>query len=515
MAVEPLREPLQREPRFVDSILEGYIFLRLLLAIVLLGGASVASWGQPDTLLAIPFEVAALLCLFMGISAMLVRRYKDEPWFLWAQMGLDTIFATSLVSLSAGPDTSYAVIYVLSIVAAARLLDSRGVLIVTALNVVAYCGISVAGLVGLLGWDLSLDLFFLYTQTLVRIFGLMLVGVLSTGLVSRGVLSAQIQRTRSIQQAHAALLDRLPLAILSVEKGIVTAANAESYRILGLSVGDAAVLPTDEDVWEQQIVLDGEDRWLAARCRALDGGGLIYIFEDITRLREMEAHVERDERLAAVGRLAASLAHEIRNPLASLSGSVQLLDERGSNPLHRIILREVQRLNDLVEDFLQTARPMKLSLSPVNLQQMLHEVVEAFRNDPRCRGLREVKLSTMVVPRVLADAARLRQVIWNLLLNAVQATDTGGQISVDAVLITDHIELTIRDNGVGIAQEKLLHIFDPFYTTRAGGTGLGLALVDRIIREHGGEVRVESAVGEGTAFIIKLPLSDGEALDAR
>jgi hypothetical protein len=208
---------LELRPRFVDSLVEGYIFLRLLLAIVLLAVASATALRGPGALLALSFEVSAVACLAMGVSAVLVRRYKEDRWFLWSQMVLDTIFATALVSVSGTPDSTYSVLYFMSIVAAARLLPSRGVLFVTAMNVVAFSALSAAGLMGLMGWSLQLDLFFLYTQVLVRIFGLVLVGVLSTGLVSRGVLSAQIQRTRSIQRAQAQLLDRLPLAIVSVE----------------------------------------------------------------------------------------------------------------------------------------------------------------------------------------------------------------------------------------------------------------------------------------------------------
>ncbi|MFT4979318.1 MAG: signal transduction histidine kinase [Myxococcota bacterium] len=258
------------------------------------------------------------------------------------------------------------------------------------------------------------------------------------------------------------------------------------------------------------MTISGEERWLSGRRRPLEGGGEVYILEDITRLHEMEAQVKRDERLAAVGRFAASLAHEIRNPLASLSGAVQLLEEREANPLHRIVLREVQRLNSLVEDFLESARPLELKRTSVDLVELLEEVAEAFRHDPRCQGLREVKLSLSPMPQLQADPARLRQVLWNLLVNAAQATEDGGQIDIHGGPSLDGVRLVVADDGAGIPAEKKLRIFDPFYTTRAGGTGLGLAIVDWIVRAHGGEIRVESTLGVGTAFIITLQSSKHE-----
>jgi len=215
--------------------------------------------------------------------------------------------------------------------------------------------------------------------------------------------------------------------------------------------------------------------------------------------------------------LAAGLAHEIRNPLASLSGSVQLLDEMEENPLHRIILREVQRLNELVEDFLQTARPLKLKPEPTDIVAMITEVVSAFRNDPRCRNLREVLLDTQPLPAVLLDDNRFRQVIWNLLVNAVQATPEGGRIEVTVNANAGMAVVAVQDNGRGIPPDKQLRIFDPFYTTRSGGTGLGLANVDRIVRGHGGTIRVNSAPGEGATFTMRLPMprEGGGGVDGR
>ncbi len=506
--IEPESSP---QPVLFESPVEGYIFLRLLLGLALLSLATVVIWRSPPQVWegwSLAFRLSALTCLAMGISAAFVRRYGRTPGFLWSQMFLDTVFATALISLASGPDSTYFVIYFMSIVAAARLLPSLGVVVVAVVDVMAYGGIAMAGLMGYLAWDLSQDALLMYSQVLVRIFGLLLVGFLSVGLVSRKDLTAALDRVRLLEKAHSELLDQLPVAILSSRDGRLDTQNTATApmlgRVIGMSVGE--IFTHDSSRWEQREG-EGEDaRWLSCQRSPREGGGEIFIVEDITRLREMEAVIERDERLAAVGRLAASLAHEIRNPLASLSGSVQLLQERNANPLHRIILREVQRLDRLVEDFLVSARPLDLSLAPCKPTAIIEEVLATFTNDPRCQG-KKVTHHFLASPTVMLDSGRFQQVVWNLLLNAAHATGVGGNIAITVLSLEDpeRIQIAVSDDGIGVSQEKLLRIFDPFYTTRSGGTGLGLANVDRIIRAHGGTVSVESSEGEGTTFFVRLP----------
>ena len=208
-----MSEPQARpRPVLFQSPVEGYIFLRLLLGLALLALATVFVWRSPPQDWAgwgLAFQISALTCLAMGISAALVRRYGRTPGFLWSQTVLDTVFATALISLSSGPDSTYFVIYFMSIVAAARLLPSLGVVVVAGVDVIAYGGIALAGLMGYLGWDLSQDALLMYSQVLVRIFGLLLVGFLSVGLVSRKDLAAALERVRLLEKAHSELLDQL------------------------------------------------------------------------------------------------------------------------------------------------------------------------------------------------------------------------------------------------------------------------------------------------------------------
>jgi len=244
--------------------------------------------------------------------------------------------------------------------------------------------------------------------------------------------------------------------------------------------------------------------------------GLMILFEDLTALREMQEAVRRSDRLAAVGHLAAGLAHELRNPLASMSGAVELLG-RGSKltdaerRLMEIVAREAERLNALVKDFLAFARPADAQLEPTDVAALSDETLGVFRHSPGAAGI-ELLRSGVTSLRVKADQAQLRQVLWNLLQNAADAMNGQGHITLDVnVTRTGFCRIAVADSGPGIPAEHLEHLFEPFFTTKAIGTGLGLAFVHRIVEAHGGRVEVQSAPGSGTTFAVILPrgMEDG------
>ena len=230
--------------------------------------------------------------------------------------------------------------------------------------------------------------------------------------------------------------------------------------------------------------------------------GWILILQDLTRLREMEESVRRSERFAGIGRMAAGIAHEIRNPLASMSGSIQILAASdhldGTNQrLMKIVLRETDRLNELVNEFLEFARPTPPAFEDTSLKQLLEEMILVFRylhteeNESMINADVDVELVMDDDTQVEADPRQLRQIFWNLLNNAIQAMPDGGAVRMVVSRRPREVEVKIVDQGVGIPTEKLNRIFDPFYSTKKGGTGLGLALVHRILDEHNGRVHVE------------------------
>jgi two-component system sensor histidine kinase PilS (NtrC family) len=309
------------------------------------------------------------------------------------------------------------------------------------------------------------------------------------------------------------VLNQLDTGILFVDEGgDIQGMNPAGERILGSVAGRRLtdVLVPQDQVWEQEFGTGESRRTLVCRRQILGGGGSVFVIEDITNWRKMEQQIEQDERLAAVGRLAAGLAHEIRNPLASLSGAVQLMADEKEDELHGIVLREVENLNELVEDFLDIARPLQLRALPTDVVSIISDIVIAFEQDPRYQGRVSISATSESVPLLAIDGNRVRQVIWNLVLNAAQATAAEGRIEIRVRRAGAGWEVDVEDEGVGIPIDQVHRIFDPFYTTRSGGTGLGLANVDRIVRAHNGEVGVHSEQGKGTCFTLRF-LGDADS----
>ena len=254
---------------------------------------------------------------------------------------------------------------------------------------------------------------------------------------------------------------------------------------------------------------------VAARFKDADGKlkGWLLLFDDRTDQKLMEENMRQQEKLAAVGQLAAGIAHEIRNPLASISGSIQLMLSNPGNhsdedlKLMRIVDREIDRLNGLITEFLEYVRPEKRSNVPVNLNNVVREVIESLGFNPKLRKdvKQEVKLRAQC--DILGNRDKLKQAILNFVINAYQAMDkTDGPVfEVETFDQDDFVVLIIRDNGCGIKKENLNRIFEPFHTTKPQGTGLGLAVTHKILQAHEARIQVDSTVGEGTRFVIEFP----------
>jgi two-component system sensor histidine kinase PilS (NtrC family) len=259
--------------------------------------------------------------------------------------------------------------------------------------------------------------------------------------------------------------------------------------------------------------------------------GNILVFQDLTLLKEMEEYVKRMDRLAAIGRLAAGIAHEVRNPLASIRGSVQVLQKNlrlsdSDKRLMDIVLRESDNLNGLISSFLQFARPNTQKKEPIQFKTLVEETLQLFHNSAECRG--NITISQDISDDICfeADPQQFKQVIWNLLINAAQAINSDrGEITLTAHYTAGgltaarelkpaapgaspktKVEIIVRDSGCGIGENEQNKIFEPFYTTKERGSGLGLSIVYRIIEELGGTISVKSTPTQGACFTICLPL---------
>jgi two-component system sensor histidine kinase HydH len=333
------------------------------------------------------------------------------------------------------------------------------------------------------------------------------------------------------------LVENMPMGLAAISvQGDIVSFNQTAESILGHAAGDVLgkkaedVLPqpclalihslgTGKIFLEKEMdcpVKDGKIIPLEVIVTTLEeeGGkflGYVILFRDITEIQHLKKEMAKSQRLAALGNLAAGIAHEIRNPLSSIKGFATFFKERyGGNPedvkTAAIMIQEVDRLNRVISQLLEFARPMDLHKERTSLQGIIHHTLKMIEDQSRLKGIMIQADLSPHVGDALIDSDKLTQVFLNVYLNALEAMEKGGTLSVNLSLRNDRtIRIDISDTGRGIDRDEAARIFDPYFTTRPTGTGLGLAIVHKIIEAHGGEIRVDSVRGEGTTFSIFLP----------
>jgi two-component system, NtrC family, sensor histidine kinase PilS len=500
--------------------------------------------------------ITALL-LLCAVAAGLLERWTDPRRLVplaYAHFVGDALFATALVTLTGGVESIFTFLYSLAIINASIVLYRRGGVFCALVNTL--CLMLVAGgqmdMLGDIFYGLLADATLLWHEPgaawrLQVIWPSLTVNTLAFFGIAflSSYLAEQMQSADARARKHEAGLEELTSLhesiVSSLENGLMTL--DANHGITFVNSQACQILDQDKDKLSQQSikevfpdlgrVLENPDkaqrshtettiqilrgrknylRWTISPLRNADDRqvGHLLLFIDITPMKELEEQMERSERLAALGRLAANIAHEIRNPLASMSGSIQLLadslDVEGSErKLMDIVVRETEHLNDWISEFLDYARPREVNAEIVDLCELVSEVVAMLQHDERCRN---VVLSTRLNDQCHfeGDRTRLRQVIWNLVLNAIEAVGDSGHVEVDVEAREDTLILSVRDDGPGIAPRDSRRIFEPFVTTKAKGTGLGLATVYRNIEEHHGTVRIDRdpELG-GAAIIVSMP----------
>jgi len=500
------------------------------------------------------YGTLAFAFLASAIYAARFRHVQRLGRFAAAQLATDIGTVTALVAFSGGVDSLFSFLYLPVAVYGAIVLGRRGAYGVAAASAVAYGGgILVAPLLsGSLGPTVVPETAF--PLWCAHSGALLLVALLSSILLRELRLAAEKlkeshDRLRELRILHQRTVACLTSGLLTTDReGRITSFNPEAERITGRTAAQVlgcdldTVLPGSSRLVEQEATgrrlrLEVADESGGVRhlgiatsiLTSLDGSraGRVVIFQDVTAVVSMELALQRSARLADVGQLAADIAHEIRNPLAAISGSVEMLlggAEGGGDEevrLQGIVLREIERLDGLITDFLCYARPAPMKLQSVCVRELAEETLEVFSMAP----LEGVELDMEIAPdlHVEADPTQLRQVLWNLLQNAAQALGGRGLIRVSARRVQDApqgergtrrrgnkeglaaVEICVSDDGPGIEAAQLERIFDPFFTTKPTGTGLGLAMVHRIVEAHGGTLQVDSQPGSGSRFWIHLP----------
>jgi two-component system sensor histidine kinase HydH len=241
--------------------------------------------------------------------------------------------------------------------------------------------------------------------------------------------------------------------------------------------------------------------------------GSILLFKDLSEIRTLRNEIARNQRLATVGRLAAGVAHEIRNPLSSIKGFATYFRERYREndqdaQTASILIQEVDRLNRVVGQLLEFSRPVDILPRPMRPERLIADIAKLVETQARAKGVTIAVENPGDMPEVLLDADRLHQVLLNLFLNGIEAMDRGGILTVRMEAVADgrRLDIHVSDTGSGIRPEDLPHIFEPYYTTKPGGTGLGLAIAHNIVEAMAGEIAVQSNPGNGTTFTLKIPV---------
>jgi len=244
--------------------------------------------------------------------------------------------------------------------------------------------------------------------------------------------------------------------------------------------------------------------------------GVILVGEDVTEKVRTKQALIQSEKLAAIGRMSALVAHEIRNPLSSIGLNTEMLEDElhdlledknpGTRELLHSISREVERLTEVTEEYLKFARLPKPRLIPENINEIIEELMQFVGVEFRDANVEVKKNLDNTIPGVAADESQLRQAFFNLLKNSIESMPQGGTLTVTTEQTDGKVRVLIQDTGEGIADGCLDRIFDPFFSTRKGGTGLGLSLTQHIIAEHGGAITCHTQSGQGTCFVVELPI---------
>lgn len=521
----------------------GLLGGRIIALTLLLGGSLLLGRSsQFDEPVQLALRALIVLTFISALAvAVLLPRVRRPELLAWFQIAWDLGLVTGLVYLLGGAGSGFSFLYGVVILAAALVIGPRATQVATAAALVLYVSF---GLGASNGWiptlgdpdDLALSVTpdELAFSILRNVVGFILVGLLAGSLASRlrragGELREVAASAAGLERLNEDILRSLGSGLLITDlEGAISRINPAGAALLG---GEAAALrgrqvgafvPVEVTADVGRTVhrgealatrLDGAEFPVGFSCSPLRDAeghvrGTLVLFSDLTELRQLRDKAERAERLAALGRLSASLAHEIRNPLSSISGSVEMVREADAlsdedRGLLTLVLGEVDRLNDLVGVMLDVGRPRALEPTSVDLSALASDVAAVARRAHRASIVVDGPQDPV---RVTGDPAQLRQVAWNLVKNALQFSPHEGEVRLEVGWDeTGRPFLSVRDQGPGIAEEDLQHLFDMFYSKRHHGVGLGLALVRQIVDAHRGEITVESAAGEGATFTVHLP----------
>ncbi len=545
----------------VRSIYVLMIF-RLVLVTLILGTVVVLYAGRSP---AFPlFPIYGLLAFTYLISALywLALKWEIAPVIsIYIQLSIDVILATGILYYSGGSESILTLLYLVIIISSSIYLHLGGILYVCSLAAVAY---------GLLSWlqyhgSMLAPSFFEPdqlprppTQSPINVFlnicffylVAFLSGFLAEKLRLKGEeLESTSRRLRKVQLDTDDILANMNSGLVTVDgEGIIQHFNRAAEKILGLEASQIKNKPFGRVFGEQNrelrvalnlalergvvnsrtelmaISRQGRSMPLGISTTLLgvgegERGGVIAVFQDLTEAKELEQRAREADRLAVLGQLSAAIAHEIRNPLATISGSIEMLSESlqlagEEQKLMGLVTRESDRLNRIITDFLLYARIRPADKTVIDVIKLMNETLTLVRNHVDFHdGIEIVNEAEVHKAYALADQDQVRQIFLNIAINALQAMSHGGRLVVGLVEgpssarargKEEMVKVFFQDTGVGIPAGELKSIFEPFYSSKKGGTGLGLSIAQRIVENNGGKLEVESHKGRGTTFTVSL-----------
>jgi two-component system, NtrC family, sensor histidine kinase PilS len=547
-------------PENMTPRLRWLMLSRVAIVTFLLGIATFVEVKGMETLSAISVSTlfkTILLTYILSIGYLfLLKHLRNLSWNIYVQSLCDVILVTGMVYATGGIHSIYSIFYPLVIIYSVLFLGRRGGFVIASAAGIFYglfADLEYYGVIYPISSipykDYFPDAAYFFMRIITHIISFYFIAFVSSFVVeqekkARTLLAEKQSAFDQLDLLHRSIIESVDTGILTVNLiGQIKSFNRAAAEITGFSFRQVENLNIS-DVFPNFPPLPKEKASggyrQAARTRfeaTFDAGkgrnlilggslsplrdpqgliiGNIIVFQDLTEINEMRESLEKSRRLAFIGEMAASLAHEIRNPLASMSGSIQMLAQDLSHTethrrLMQIILRGKDQLESFLRDFLMMARPAPGILEEIDLKDLILDVLDSLHFVPDWHEPIRIDLNLENGPlSIHANRTESRQVLWNVILNAIQAMPEGGGLTVEARRLRkddrDGIEIRIRDTGCGIEPNRLQKIFEPFYTTRDTGTGLGLAVVSRILAGYNGIIDIRSDEGRGTACTIWLP----------
>jgi two-component system sensor histidine kinase PilS (NtrC family) len=497
--------------------------------------------------------IATYLLSFLYL--VLLKTIKILEVNVYVQIICDVTLITVLVYVTGGIESVYSVLYPLVIIYSALFVERRGGLITASASGILYgllLDLEYYGIIEPLYADpigYAYSAGYVLSRIFIHLVSFYIVALLISFVVAqekkaRSLLAEKESEFYQLDLLHRSIIESVSTGIITIDlDGHVKSFNRAAEEITGVKFSDVrdksidAVFPgfplglNDEDriINRHEIVIPGrddQDMILGFSISSLVDRkerrlGNIVIFQDLTAHKAMERQMEQNKRLALIGEMAAGLAHELRNPLASLYGSIQMLNKNlklddTNERLMKIVLRGRDQLENLVKNFILLARPSLGDREQINIQDVIDDVLESLRYAPDWHEHIKVEKNGCQGASTYGNKTEVRQTLWNLVLNAVQSMPDGGRLKIQTSLVSPdngqkYVEIRITDTGSGIEANDSGKVFEPFYTTKEGGSGLGLAIVNRIVESHGGSIKIESERDKGTSCTVLLPKSAGHA----